>query len=196
VAAAKGFTYKSCRVYHMYMKLFLAKIRATAGEEAMALSGDDIIPKADAVMNRAFSLDAKPELVWPWFMQLGKNRAGWYFPRSIEWLFVRGTRGLRSVETRLQNLKVGMIIDDWGGKHGYFEVAELEPGHTIVHKSTRGKFTMSWAITLWPEGTGTRVVIRLRLATGKKSWAMEHIGGFIDALTIYWLAKGLEERLR
>jgi hypothetical protein len=32
----------------------------------------------DVVMDRAFTLPAAPAQVWPWFNQLGKNRAGWY----------------------------------------------------------------------------------------------------------------------
>ena len=48
---------------------------------ALALPGDDLVPRADVVMDRAFDLPAPPEVVWPWFVQLGKKRAGWYLPR-------------------------------------------------------------------------------------------------------------------
>src|ERR1700712_5553099 len=118
-------------------------IGATPEEKQASLPGDSIIPVADVVMDRAFTLPVAPAVVWPWFMQLGKNRAGWYFPRSVEWLFMPGTKGLRSIDPKLQNLKVGKIIDDWGGKDGYFEVAQLNPPHTLVHKSTRGKTSLS-----------------------------------------------------
>ena len=51
---------------------------------ARTLPGDDLVPHADVVMDRAFDLPAPPEDVWPWFVQLGKKRAGWYLPRSVE----------------------------------------------------------------------------------------------------------------
>ena len=35
-------------------------------------------------MDRGFDLPATPVEIWPWLTQLGKNRAGWYFPRWVE----------------------------------------------------------------------------------------------------------------
>ena len=47
------------------------------------LPGDDLV-RADVVMDRGFDLPAPPDEVWPWLVQLGKRRAGWYLrrPRS------------------------------------------------------------------------------------------------------------------
>ncbi len=170
-------------------------IKPTPAEISAKLPGDEIIPKPDVVMDRAFTLAAAPEEVWPWFMQLGKNRAGWYFPRWVELFILPRRRGLRHIDTSLQNLKVSKIIDDWGGKHGYFEVADLKPPKILVHKSTRGRLSMSWAIILCAEGTGTRVHIRLRMAPVKRVFLARAGGGLIDALTIVGLAAGLRERL-
>src|ERR1700743_1659022 len=119
-----------------------SSITPTAEEIKNTLAGDDIIAQADVVMDRAFTLPGTPEQVWPWFMQLGKNRAGWYFPRSIERFIPKKRRALWSIEPSFQNLEVGKIIDDWGGKNGYFEVAILQPPLALVHKSTRGKLSM------------------------------------------------------
>jgi hypothetical protein len=142
-----------------------AKIRATPEEIATALPGDDIVLSADGVMDRAFTLPGTPAIVWPWFMQLGKNRAGWYFPRSIEALIPKRRRALRHIEPNLQNLAVGKIIDDWGGPHATFEVAILEPPYILVYTSKRGNMSVSWAITLRPaDNDKTRVQLRLRFA--------------------------------
>ena len=161
----------------------------------MALPGDDIIAQPNAVMDRAFTLDATPAEVWPWFMQLGKNRAGWYFPRWVERFVPRRKRGLWRIENSLQDHKVGDVIDDWGGKDGYLEVAQLEAPKTLVYKSTRGKLSMSWAITLWPEAEKTRVIIRLRLTSPKNHWFLHTFGELLDKLTIAGLARGLGQRL-
>lgn len=44
-------------------------------------------------MDRAFTLRVAPEAVWPWLVQLGKNRAGWYLPRTVERLVPPSRRG-------------------------------------------------------------------------------------------------------
>ncbi|MGH3458433.1 hypothetical protein, partial [Aeromicrobium sp.] len=58
-------------------------VRATAGEVAASLPGDDLV-RADVTMDRAFTLDASPSVVWPWLVQVGKDRAGWYLPHVVE----------------------------------------------------------------------------------------------------------------
>jgi hypothetical protein len=59
-------------------------VAASPDDVRRALPGDHLVPDADIVMDRAFDLAAPPEAVWPWFLQLGKKRAGWYLPRFVE----------------------------------------------------------------------------------------------------------------
>ena len=72
----------------------------TASERSAALPGDGLVAPADVVMDRAFSLPAPPDVVWPWLVQLGKRRAGWYLPRWVERLVPRSRRGLRHLARR------------------------------------------------------------------------------------------------
>ena len=173
-----------------------SSIRPTQAEIDAPVPGDTIVPDADVVMDRAFTLPQRPERVWPWFMQLGKNRAGWYLPRWLETFIPRKSRALREIEPALQNLEVGTIIDDWGGRDATFEVALLEPPYTLVYKSKRGHVHISWAITFRSEGDGdTRVQLRLRLTPVKRKLLAETFGGPVDVLTVAGLAAGLRERL-
>jgi hypothetical protein len=172
-------------------------VKPIPSEVVAALPGDDIVPGANVVMDRAFTLEAPPEVVWPWFVQLGKQRGGWYLPRSVERFMPSGRRGFRYVDSQLQNLAVGDIIPDWGGKDETFEVAILDAPHTLVHLSTRGNVALSWAIILREVAPGTtRVQLRLRLGNVRRKRLAEVFGGLIDWLTIYGLAAGLRERLR
>jgi hypothetical protein len=170
--------------------------RATAYERETLLPGDAIVPHADIVMDRAFSLPRNPSVVWPWFVQLGKNRAGWYLPRVAEAVLPRRSRALRHIEPRLQDLYVGKVISDWGGRDAYFEVAILEPPAVLVHISKRGGLHISWAIVLGAEASeGTRVHLRLRLAPVRHRLLVETFGGLVDILTVAGLAAGMRERL-
>ena len=65
-------------------------VTASPPEAAAPLPGDDLVPSADVVMDRAFTVSAPAEEVWPWLVQLGKQRAGWYLPRRLERLLPLG----------------------------------------------------------------------------------------------------------
>jgi hypothetical protein len=178
-------------------------VAASPEDVRRALPGDDLVPDADVVMDRAFDLPAPPETVWPWFLQLGKRRAGWYLPRSIERFMPPSRRGLRHLDPALvAEARVGHVIPDWGGKKATFEMAILHPPHALVHATKRGRTDGSWAIVLTaqrksdaPSGPGTHVQLRLRLSPVKRRWLAHTFGEVIDAATVAGLAAGLRERV-
>ncbi|MGI8664517.1 MAG: SRPBCC family protein [Jatrophihabitans sp.] len=165
--------------------------------------GDDLITAADAVLDRAFTLAAPPEQVWPWLSQLGKQRAGWYLPRSIERFIPPRRRALRTIDPRWQNLRVADVIPDYGGRHETFQVAHLDPPHALVYTSQRGRMQVSWSLTLTPIPAGldatirhTRLHLRLRLGPIRRRWLVVTGGDLLDVLTVAGLAAGLGERLQ
>jgi hypothetical protein len=173
----------------------IRSIEPTAAEVVAMLPGDDLVPRADVVMDRAFTLAAEPTAVWPWLVQLGKHRAGWYLPLSVERGIPRRRRALRRIDPALQNLSVGATIPDWGGADATFTAVIVDPVTALVYRSTRGRTHLSWAIVLSPAGARTRVHFRLRLAPVRHRRLANTVGGFIDWLTIAGLAAGLRERV-
>jgi hypothetical protein len=182
----------------MTSRLFTS-VEASADDVARQLPGDDLVPSADVVMDRAFDLPAPPDAVWPWFVQLGKRRAGWYLPEKVERLVPPSRRALRRLDPSLQVLRVGSVIPDWGGRHVTFRVAVVEPPHALVHTTRRGRTLGSWAIVLTaydaPAGPATHVQLRLRLTPVKHPRLAGTVGGAYDASTIAGLAAGLRERV-
>ena len=168
----------------------------TAAERAARLPGDDLVDPADVVMDRAFDLPAPPDAVWPWLVQLGKRRAGWYLPRSVERLVPRSRRALRFLDPALQRHEVGDVIPDWGGREATFTVAAVDPPRTLLYTSTRGRTDLTWCLHLTPSGPGSRLHLRLRLAPVKHRRLVVVGGGFFDWLTVRGLASGLAERVR
>jgi hypothetical protein len=174
-----------------------ARVEPTADEVRAPMPGDDLVPGASVTMDRAFTVAATPDAVWPWIVQLGKRRAGWYFPRSVERFIPRKHRAVRGLDPRYQALAVGDVIPDYGGSDATFEVTEVAPPNTLVYWSRRGHTEVSWAITLTSyDGTSTRVRLRLRLGPVKRAWLATTIGDAFDLVTIAGMAAGLEERLR
>lgn len=171
-------------------------VRPTAAERAAPLPGDELVSAADVTMDRAFTLDAAPGEVWPWLVQLGKRRAGWYLPASVERLVPVRRRALRHLDPTLLQHRVGDVIPDWGGQDATFTLAEIEPERHLLYTSTRGRTQLTWLLRLTPVGAGTRVHLRLRLAPVRHRRLAEVGGGLVDLLTISGLAAGLRERLR
>ena len=174
-------------------------VAVTEAERSASRAGDRILPRADVVMDRAFTVPGDPDTVWLWLVQLGKRRAGWYLPSSIERFLPRLRRAARIVDARWQDLDVGDVIPDYGGRHETFEVAEIQPPSALVYRSRRGSTDVTWSITLEPvpgaDPPATRIFLRLRLSPVRRRWLAVTAGELLDLLTIAGLAAGLRERL-
>ena len=146
-------------------------------------------------------------------MQLGKDRAGWYFPRRAERLVIPGRRGLWRLDPAYAALAVGDRVPDWGPGDPEFEVAALDPPRALVYRSLRQRsrghrwpvddppppdtLDLSWALVTRDVADGVRLHLRLRVRT-TRSWTVpvaRVAGGAVDALTVGLLFAGLRERL-
>lgn len=127
----------------------LRRLSVRAGvsdEEAFgALPGDDVLAHPMVEWTRGLTVSATPDRIWPWLVQRGYGRAGWYTPRWVD-AVIEPTlfrtrvpdrpRGAR-IERQHQELSAGDIIAD-GPDHGaYFRVREVEPERAIVYHSIR-----------------------------------------------------------
>lgn len=187
----------------------------TAADRAKALPGDELVGDVGLVVDRATLLPAAPDVVWPWLLQLGKGRAGWYLPKNAERLLPAGRRAARRIRADLQHLRVGDDIDDWGPGDPVFRAVVIDAPHALVYLSLRdrdrgwrwptdhalsspGVLAFSWALVLEPVGQhASRLHIRLRVRRGKRALPgpLATAGGLFDYATIELLRRGLVERL-
>jgi hypothetical protein len=161
--------------------------------------GDEIVPGANMVFDHRTVIGAPPDAVWPWLVQLGKRRAGWYLPSSVERLLPSSRRASVVIEARHQGLVVGDRIPDYGGRDEYLEVVLLDPPRALVYRSERRGRPFSWALLLTQVGAD-RCELRLRfrgriLSRGPLRWAIVAIGGFFDWSTGWLMVRGLNERV-
>ena len=106
-------------------------------------------------MDRGFDLPAPPEEVWPWLVQLGKRRAGWYLPASVERFVPPSRRALRRLEPRWLDHGSATSIPDWGGADATFTLAASSAAH-LLYTSRRGHTDLTWCLHLAPVGTDRR----------------------------------------
>lgn len=185
----------------------------TDADRARPLPGDELVPAAAVVVDRLLRLPAPPAVVWPWLVQLGKTRGGWYLPGSLERLLPARGRGAREILPDFQHLAPGDHIPDWGPGDPVLRVAELEPRRVLVYLSLRdrrdawrwpagdrlgpGVLAMSWALVLDPAPGGSRLQFRMRITTlGRRvPRAVAAAGGLADWVTVALLERGLAERV-
>jgi hypothetical protein len=70
------------------------------------LAGDDLVPDADVVETRSLDIAVAPAAVWPWLVQMGYGRGGWY---SYDQLDMRGSSA-NSIDPELQGLAEGDLV--------------------------------------------------------------------------------------
>jgi hypothetical protein len=187
---------------------------ASAAEVASALPGDGLVPDATAAFDRATTLPRPPEIVWPWLVQLGKGRAGWYFPHWLDRVTPPSRRGLRHIDPALQQVSVGDEHSDWGPGDPVLRVTEFRTNEAIVYHSLRDKaaghrwpadgradrdgvLAISWVLILSPVGTTeSRLHLRLRARLRPRRVSPAPVFDLFDGATVELLFAGLRERVR
>lgn len=137
-------------------------------DEARALPGDDVLPAAKAQATHHIDIDAPPDRIWPWLVQMGCRRGGWY---SYDQLDNAGVASADHIVPELQNLAVGDLLpmrpDDPGG----VAVLVLDAPRTMVlgtplpppGEPTPPGPRATWAFALEPiGGDATRLFVRVR----------------------------------
>ena len=81
---------------------------ATDQELAMALPGDEMVQRPHFNFTRAVTIQARPEEIWPWLVQIGYGRAGWY---SYDLLDNLGRPSAERIIPELQQLCDVLDID-------------------------------------------------------------------------------------
>ena len=97
---------------------------ATDAEVDRAYPGADLIPGGERSATMAVTIEAPPARVWPWLVQMGTDRAGWYsWDRLDNW----GRFSAERIHPEWQEISLGDRL--WGTPDGSqsWEVAALEP---------------------------------------------------------------------
>ncbi len=177
LAGALGLTAAAVGLYATRGRRWLRRWGATEEETRRPLPGDDLLPQAVYETTHAIDIDAPPEEVWPWLVQMGQGRGGFY---SFDWVENLGGLDIHSADRLIpehQHLAPGEIVRL--APNTGLVVAVVEAPRTLVLRATAdmaskrppaptdpGYFDWSWAFVLEPVGTSSsRLLIRLRADT-------------------------------
>jgi hypothetical protein len=118
-------------VYLLAVRPWLVHWGATDDELRRALPGDDLIPHPIYEVTRAITIQAPVAAVWPWVVQIGQGRGGFY---SYDWLENLGGLEIHSADhivPGLQELAVGDTVPFSPDGSG-MTVAVIEPERALV----------------------------------------------------------------
>jgi hypothetical protein len=131
---------------------------ATDDEVGMPMPGDELVPGCQVNWTRAVTIEAPPQSVWPWLVQIGFGKAGFY---SNDLLDNVGHPSADRIDRRLQRLHLGDWVPMFSkvDETTAFKVHSFEqPAYLLWSKPDS---TWAWTLTPLPHGR-TRLITRLR----------------------------------
>ncbi|MEO3937250.1 hypothetical protein V3N99_10885 [Dermatophilaceae bacterium Soc4.6] len=144
---------------------------ATADEARARMPGDGLIDRPPLSVTRALTVGAPPEAVWPWLVQAGTGRAGWYSYDLVDNL---GRRSADRILPQWQGLAVGDLVPlTPSGRLGLRVHSMAAPGAMVW--GSPGETTWEWQLHAVRGADGspsTRLVTRFRSASvaGFPTW--------------------------
>ncbi len=159
---------------------------ATRQEKGCPLPGDELVARPQLKETRATTINVPASQLWPWIVQMGGGRGGYYwwtpgeaFPEYAQYIV-----NTYDVLPQFQQLNVGDRLSDGGPysteERGTWEVRAIEPGRHLVLYAARQVsggadfdrsqlkpkgiwFICSWVFVLEPlEAEKTRLMVRVR----------------------------------
>ena len=132
-------------IYWTGIHPWMANWGSTVAEQHMSLPGDELYPSHIGRSTWAITIDAPPEVIWQWLVQVGQDRAGFYTYTWLENLTGCEFHNANEIHPEWQHLAAGdawrLCQPDylWGlGKDAVVPVLLSEPGHVLALQSLWG----------------------------------------------------------
>ena len=141
--------------------------QATLAERARPFPGDDLLHPCATSLTHAITIRRPRSEVWPWLLQMGAGRAGWY---SYDRIDNGGVRSADALIPALQGVRVGSIMPWLPGAADGLTVISIEPERCLILAAVSpedGHLLTTWAFVLEESASGvTRLIVRARAGSG------------------------------
>lgn len=146
-------------VYFVWIRPWQLRWGATDEELTRPMPGDETVAAPSFDATRGITVHAPPESIYPWIVQIGMTRAGWY---SYDLLDNLGRPSARRLLPEHQQIFIGQLIPmSPDGKYGIY-VKEFRKNEWILWNDKEGDTTWFWG--LYPEKENrTRLITRVRM---------------------------------
>lgn len=133
---------------------------AAQEEIARSMPGDELDTRPTFLATRAITIKGTPQEIWPWLVQMGYDRAGYYGYDILENIGSKsGPDSAKRIVPELQNLKVGDKVPI--SPLGSWVVYAMVPESYFIWSDEKSESGFTWA--LYPiDAHHTRLVSRIR----------------------------------
>jgi len=189
--------------YQIYGRPRIRNWGSHAGEVRRALPGDDLVENPEVRTTRAITLGAPPDAVWPWIVQMGQQRAGFYSYDALERIAGLRIENADRIHPEWQDVEVGEKM--YLSPSAAMIVVETVPNEAFVlfrEAPVPGwdrPMRWSWAFVLQPLGADrTRLMVRTRVSgqpSGPVAWVLETPMELLHFVMERGMLQGLKQRV-
>ena len=182
--------------YFFWARPYQLNWGASAQEMEQAMPGDQLDPSPEFFATRAITIAGTTEEIWPWLLQMGYGRAGFYGYDVLENL--GSPRGILSADRILpefQQFKVGDEVPISSVAKMVFYA--IEPNRYLIWTGTDQQGSFLWALHPIDE-SHTRLVSRIRWSfhwTQPRLLALDLFTEFTDSLAVRKILQGVKGRV-
>lgn len=146
-------------VYFVWLRPWQLRWGANDVEVVAVRPGDEVVQRPSFDATRAVTITAGPEHIWPWILQIGSGRAGWY---SIDRIDNGGVPSAQTILPQYQRMEVGDLVPFTpDGAHGMW-VKSFEALRWMLWWDQKGTATWLWQLVPLDQNN-TRLISRLRV---------------------------------
>jgi hypothetical protein len=154
------------------------------------LPGDDLVPRPRYVASRSLTIAAPATAIWPWLVQIGQGRGGFYSYDWLENLIGCDIHSADRILPQFQQLAIGdpvRLMPEAKAGLPPLRVAAVEPERALVLRTpgtpeesfARGAPVATWAFVLEPvDDRTTRLIAR---------WRADYVPSLVGKLANHYL---------
>ena len=196
LVAALGLLAIVMAVYLFVARPYQLHWGATEAEKSAPMPGDELDTSPDFFATRAITINGTPQEIWPWLIQMGYNRAGFYGYDLLENL--GSERGMLSAEHILpefQNFQVGDVVPI--SAVAEMEFYAIEPEKYLIWGGIDDTSSLIWALQP-KDDTQTRLISRFRWSydlSKPQELPLQLLTEFTDHLAVRKILMGVRGRV-
>ena len=183
-------------IYLLWARPYQLRWGATEEEIQRPMPGDELDRKPTFLATRAITINGTPDQIWPWLIQMGYERAGFYGYDIIENLgSKRGTDSAERIVPELQNVKVGDEIPISAA--GSWVLYAIKPEDYFIWSGKPADGGFTWALHPIDENH-TRLVSRIRWShhwSPPSQLTLDIFTEFTDHLAVRKILEGVKGRV-
>lgn len=196
-----------------WLRRFYNRRGATDEELQRPLPGDDLVASPKLGYTRAITIDAPVEQVWPWLVQFGQGRGGFYSYDTLENVVGCGIHSVDRLLPEHQQLAVGDLIRSGRDTQPCWQVIDIEAPHYLVlmgagtparpevpeivdRAPARDDVASTWQWVLEPvdDGERTRLIVRQRLTYKANQAWLWHLVEPLNFVMEHRMLQGIRDR--